>query len=50
MREVDGLGPRKRNFREEALLHCNNDSTNRKRDERCILLIYYVRKKIKIRA
>lgn len=50
MREVDGLALRKRNFKEGSLLHCINDSANRKRDERCVLLIYYVWKKIKITA
>lgn len=42
MRDVDGLGLRKRNVKEGALAHCINDSANRKRDERPVLLIYYV--------
>lgn len=50
MRDVDGLGLRKRNVKEGALAHCINDSANRKRDERPVLLIYYVWKRIRIRA
>lgn len=50
MRDVDGLGLRKRNVKEGALSHYTNDSANRKRDERRVLLIYQVWKRIRIRA
>lgn len=47
MRDVDGLGLRKRNVKEGALLHY---IANRKRDERRVLVIYYVWKRIRSRA
>lgn len=55
MKEVDGLGFRKRNFKEGASLHHINDSVKKrgqrvKRDEGCVMLMYNVWKKIKIRA
>lgn len=46
MREVDGLGSKKRNFEEGGL------SANRKRDERCIysFIIFGIKNKIKARV